>query len=351
MDNHEEPVKKKRGRKKKSEIVSSTLQNEPVVAKKRGRKPKGGKITLTETNEPSEQNTVTNVILHLKCSMDDIINNGNDNVLINPHEYNPMVPPTIQSFNVDNTKRYSKLDYETIQTTHNTNVIAPAYMIDKTNTTPSVKTQLCTSCNNHIQDSENTDDENDISVNELHMKIKELKLQLYKATNTDKKSACFWCTYEFDNNSYYIPKFISNDEYSCYGSFCRPECAAAYLMEENIDDSSKFERYHLLNQVYGAVYNHTKSIKPAPNPHYLLDKFYGNLSIQEYRKMLGTDHMLVVVDKPMTRVLPELHEDMDNVKNGISSQKTSKTMYKVKRQSEHVSGPSKTEIMKEQFGL
>ena len=56
MSNIIEPVvdatiKKKRGRKKKSDILTeemnadnSTENNEPVLPKKRGRKPKGGKI-------------------------------------------------------------------------------------------------------------------------------------------------------------------------------------------------------------------------------------------------------------------------------------------------------------------
>jgi hypothetical protein len=45
-------------------------------------------------------------------------------------------------------------------------------------------------------------------------------------------------------------------------------------MKESIDDSVKFERYHLLNQTYSKIYNYTRNIKPAPNPYYLLDKFY-----------------------------------------------------------------------------
>ena len=32
--------------------------------------------------------------------------------------------------------------------------------------------------------------------------------------------------------------------------------------------------------------NYTKNIKPAPSPYYTLNKFFGNLSIQEYRKLL-----------------------------------------------------------------
>ena len=97
-----------------------------------------------------------------------------------------------------------------------------------------------------------------------------------------------------------------------YGSFCRPECAVVYLMKEHIDDSSKFDRYNLLNNIYGKVYNYEKNIKPAPDPHFLLDKFYGNLTIQEYRRLLNSEHLLLLVDRPMTRILPELYEDNDN---------------------------------------
>jgi hypothetical protein len=129
-------------------------------------------------------------------------------------------------------------------------------------------------------------------------------------------------------------------------------------MKENIDDSTKFERYHLLNQIYSKVYDYKKNIKPAPNPYYLLDKFYGNLSIQEYRKLLKSEHMLLVIEKPMTRILPELHEDSEDFIMNIYGSKQSQTgqqnqtgIYKVKRQSEKQKGPSKSTIMKENFGL
>ena len=135
-------------------------------------------------------------------------------------------------------------------------------------------------------------------------------------------------------------------------------------MKENIDDSVKFERYHLLNQVYSKVYKFKKNIKPAPNPYYLLEKYYGNLTIQEYRKLLKTEHMLLVIDKPMTRILPELHEDNDdfimNIYGGSAGGGGGGTaggsnqnigVYKVKRQSEKQKGPSKNSIMKQNFGI
>ena len=123
------------------------------------------------------------------------------------------------------------------------------------------------------------------------------------------------------------------------------------MLKENIDDSAKFERYQLLNNIYGKVYNYDKNIKPSPNPYYLLDKFYGNLSIQEYRKLLKSEHMLLVLDKPLTRVLPELHEELTDSNDMNKSFSLKNTGYKVKRQSEKQKGPSKNEIMKEKFGF
>jgi hypothetical protein len=141
-----------------------------------------------------------------------------------------------------------------------------------------------------------------------------------------------------------------------YGSFCRPECAVSFLMKEAVDDSIKFERYQLLNQIYGKIYGFKKNIKPAPNPFYTLDKYYGNLTIQEYRKLLNTEHMLLVIEKPMTRILPELHEDKEeglmNMYGGnITNPTTNATgMYKVRKNGEKTPGPSKTSIMKDKFG-
>ena len=116
-------------------------------------------------------------------------------------------------------------------------------------------------------------------------------------------------------------------------------------MEENIDQASKFERYALLNYIYGKLYNYEKNIKPAPNPYYTLDKYYGNLTIQEYRKLLKTERLLLIVDKPLSRQLPELHEDNDdfliNNKLGVNNSR-----YRIKKSGGNI---SKTSIMNDQF--
>ena len=222
--------------------------------------------------------------------------------------------------------------------------------------------------------------DDDILLKDINTKLKKLKINLYKNQNIDKKSACFWCSFDFDTPVCYIPKYEIDNKLYGYGSFCRPECAVAYLMKEQIDDSTKFERYHLLNQVYSKVYDFKKNIKPAPNPYFLLDKYYGNLTIQEYRKLLKSEHLLLVIDKPMTRILPELHEDNEEINIFSSSsgstsllnnvikkplttsdgdnfieldKKTNnKTGYRVKRNTDNQEVPQKkSAILKEKFGL
>ena len=51
----------------------------------------------------------------------------------------------------------------------------------------------------------------------------------------------------------------------------------------------------------------------------------GNLDSCEYRQLLKNDRLLIIVDKPLTRVLPELYEENKDV---IVQ---NKTQYKLKR--------------------
>lgn len=323
------PVKKKRGRKPKNQQPQENLNEniELQVPKKRGRKPKGGKLftRVVDSNETPVE--ITNIILHLKCSLKDITTPYYPS--ITGVTYNPEIPPAIESFE-ESKNNYSL--YNNVEQPENEN-------------------------NNFIFNNENENKIEDNKKDDLRLinqKLKHLKMQLYKG-DIDKKSACFWCTFEFDNTACYIPIQQNVNDILGYGCFCRPECAAAYLLKENIDDSTKFERYHMLNKLYGTIYNYEKSIKPAASPYYLLDKFYGTLSIQEYRKLLKTEHMLITLDKPFSKNLPELHEENDNLVSDIygcgNPNNQSLGMYKVKRESEKQKGPSKSAIIQNQFGL
>lgn len=147
-----------------------------------------------------------------------------------------------------------------------------------------------------------TVDTNDLT---LHQKLKNLAMRLH-INDISTRSDCFWCTHSYDNPTIYIPKSKLHDQYNVYGSFCCPECAAGYLFQEKIDNSTKFERYHLLNYLYGSTYNYTKNIIPAPAPYYLLNKFFGSLTIQEYRQLLRQDKLILIIDKPISCSYPEL---------------------------------------------
>lgn len=334
-----------------SSAAAASVSVEPATLKKRGRKPKGGKLISKQTDIAEQPPVVSNVILHLKCSSNDLFeyNQSRDKLMVDYLAYNPTAPPEICSY--EKTPEFSKYSAATTVT----DVLQPvqhAYQESSQHTSDGLHNigaaaqtnivgSMCQLCNAKLEIEKTEDETKGVSMKDINSKLKSLKIQLYKNAQVDKKSACFWCTYDFDTHPCYIPKYEMDDTVYGYGAFCRPECAVGFLMKENLDDSTKFERYHLLNHIYSKVYDYKKNIKPAPNPHYLLDKFYGNLSIQEYRKLLKTEHMLLVVDKPLTRILPELHEDNDdfilNIYGGTkmgSSNQIAGGVYKVKRQSE-----------------
>jgi len=140
-------------------------------------------------------------------------------------------------------------------------------------------------------------------------KLKDLKMKLHN-NNINAHSACFWCTYDFNSTTIYIPKNIIDDKYNVYGAFCSPQCAAAFLFNELIDLSIKHERYQLLNYMYTKIYNYESPIIPAPDPHYTLNTFYGNLTMNEYQQLIYENHNnITIINKPISKVFPELHDE------------------------------------------
>jgi len=279
---------KKRGRKSKKEkeaMLKAQKESNNVIVekkpKKRGRKPKGGKIIKAE-NLKSKINAKQNpnIILHLKCSSEDL-NKFDKCALLNNNL-------KLETMDIDNN---NKLDYFELN-----NKLEP----QKTN--------------NDKNFNENNKDDN-INMKLIHDKVKKLKVNLRHNNILYKRASCFWCTYEFDNPPIFIPRSQKNETIEVYGCFCSPECACSFLKNEQIDDSTRWERYNMLNNLYGKIYNYDKNIKPAPCPFYTLDKYYGNLTIEEYRKLLKNERLMMIVDKPLTKILPELFEENNEIPN------------------------------------
>jgi hypothetical protein len=287
-------------------ILSGNATTQPVSESKKRSKRQTQPLTSPEKQQPTQQHKGPNIILHFKFKLNElyeyqkIVKRFETNDII----YEPIIPP-------DN-----YLPYDDI-IDHN----YASYIEDKPPVTTVVTTPPLTVVETDV----------------ICDKLSALKVQLYKNIPVNKSCACFWCSYEYDDKLCYIPKHIINDVVYGYGSFCTPQCAVAFLIKENIDDTTRYERYYLLNYIYG----NGKCIKPSPNPFYSLDKYYGNLSIDEYRKLVkSNDYLYITVDKPMTRIFPEVHVENEELlmgnatKNGIGC--GNGRTYKVKMQNDPV---------------
>jgi hypothetical protein len=262
--------------------------------KKRGRKPKGGKIINQNINKVDILDKPENIILHLICKTSDI---SSKDFNITPYNH----PSKYSSFKETNKHSSS------------------------------------------VNDKSSNANTNDYSI--INEKLKELQYNLHTNNCTNKKSACFCCTCDFDSPVIYIPKGIKDNKYNVYGCFCSPECATYYLFNENISSSIQFERYSLLNLMYNDIYKYENNIKPAPNPHYMLDKFMGNLSITEYRKLLRNNRFLYISNKPLTNILPELH--LEYVSNFNDKHNFNNNNLKIKKKSKK----DKSEVLYNNFNF
>ena len=319
---------------------------EQKIPKKRGRKPKGGKIIKQNIKPDDLPQEKPNIILHLKCCLSDI----KDKIFpLDEETYNPVITESIDGYAFNASKDSLVFDYikQQVDDTKSDDVVYYQKPKSDVINTTLIQNPHTIAANSSASASTSTSTSNveTDSLKDIWKKLSILEQCLHNNDISDKKSACFWCTCDFDNPPIFIPKYELNNSYHVYGCFCSPECSAAYLMKENIDQASKIERYALLNHIYCKIYAYEKNIKPAPSPFYTLNKYYGNLTIQEYRKLLKNERLLLIVDKPLTRQLPELHQDNDDfIINTNTIPSASK--YKIKRTTKQ----SKSSIVSENFG-
>lgn len=353
--NGRQSVKKQTGKEKKqNNNLNVDPEQPPQPPKKRGRKPKGGKIIKVSQSSINDKPVIEEqiVIAHFKCTYAEM-KEYEQNITKQISQYNPNIE-VIEPYNDTECKNnYSFLNETSSNEPDN------GYSIKKSDTNTDHENNIL-GCNlkmdygqnenyeivhnskltEHSQLNENQQDTTDknrscSSQKEnvrkiINAKLKELEMNLNMKT-VNKESACFWCTYEFSSPPVYIPTLYFEQKYDVYGCFCSPECACSYLFKEEIDNNTKFERYQLLNYLYGKIYKYKKNIKPAPNPYYTLSKFYGNLNIQEYRQLLEYDRLLLVIDKPLTKIYPELHEDNNDFETIYETKISLKKNEKVKK--------------------
>jgi hypothetical protein len=322
-----------------TDLVSPNQIHKGQINKKRGRKPKAGFI-MNSNSGLYDTSEVPNIILHLKCHLSDLKTNES----ISNYEYTPAISE-VESYTLTSSNYLQSSDIYQPNNRLNDrrrerdddddddmdDVAAAAVAaaddsgrggIDTTTTvidtaaTDRVKHKSSITNDNTVTKKLAVSDAainvlNERTQKEIMKKINRLKYSFHNGetiqTKINDKSACFWDTCEFEGPIYYIPIMIVNGVFQVNGCYCSPECAVAALLKEPLDTSTKFERLHLLHLLYGTPSG--KGFKPAPNPNYLLDKYYGNLTIQEYRALLKGPQMIHIVNKPLTHILPELYED------------------------------------------
>lgn len=281
--------------------------------KKRGRKPKGGKIVSKELIINQSTNYKPSIILHLKCGSKTI---NSDETIYDP--------------NIHNIKPSNEFDTNYNNVNDMTNIVFNAEEYNKL-TSNNIQTP-CEQTTSILSVNSNKSTHN-LSVNDYKTIINNINNK-FSSTNNIINSNCFWCSHEFQTPAVHIPKNRINDKYNVYGYFCSIECAAGFLFNDKINMSEKFERYTLLNFLYKEVTNDV-AIIPAPLPFYLLDKFCGNMSIDEYRNIYTTNHNINCINKPnsMNVEYPELYLQMNTDSSVYNYDAISGGSFKIKKAS------------------
>lgn len=287
--------------------------------KKRGRKPKGGKLVDAKDLPNLERDLVKpNIILHLKCFISDI---GSV----------PKQENTVEAYN----EPCHGLQFSSVHPQQDSHQLQSSSSQCALSSTPHGQNSGCNGNHGHSGHNDNPNQDN-MSTSHMHdptpdqtrqlvERLHELdKYLIHIQRNSDNihnvvshetietmetHSACFWCTCGFTTPAIYLPKHEVNGRYEVYNCFCSPECAVGYLFEESIDQSVKWERYALFNYLYKPVFEQDKPFYPAPNPRFLLKKYFGTLTIEEYRALLRSGKHVMVIDKPISKVYPEIHVD------------------------------------------
>jgi hypothetical protein len=103
-----------------------------------------------------------------------------------------------------------------------------------------------------------------------------------KATNI----RCFNCHHTFENIPFFLPFDYSNslDRYKLFGNFCSPNCAKSYCM-----NNKSFEnKLYLIGQFYRKLFGPNFRIPPAPSVLHL-NTYGGKMTIEEFRKSFYTN--------------------------------------------------------------
>ena len=140
------------------------------IHKKRGRKPKGGKIVKNELIPNQNYVGKKNVILHLKCKMCDLPTIH----LSDLSKYNPNLC-TVEPYEKDTS--FEVFEHE------------------------------------RPVSEDKKESKSDKQKKVIYQKLSDLEKML-NTNNIQKRSACVWCTYDFDTQPIHIPSLYYKEKYN-----------------------------------------------------------------------------------------------------------------------------------------
>ena len=137
--------------------------------------------------------------------------------------------------------------------------------------------------------------------------IKDGKTIISNKTNI----VCWWDTCNFDTIPWFIPDRLYDNTFYVFGCFCSPNCALAYNI--NMNDYKIHIRTSLLKQLYKSICNNSKAnIIPSFQPE-LLEKYGGNMTIEEYR------NKNILLTKDIKIAIPPIVQIISNIKETIKN--------------------------------
>jgi hypothetical protein len=116
-----------------------------------------------------------------------------------------------------------------------------------------------------------------------------------KEVPKETKVACFWCCEGFEGTPCIIPSHIVDEVWKVYGTFCCPQFAMAYLISEQLDTHTRWERISLLNRLY-STFTHGR-IYPAPARE-CMKRFGGTISLEEFRSICDAQRIRFDIHMP-----------------------------------------------------
>lgn len=231
-------------------------------------------------------------------------------------KYDPIVPEVPKAYDSKQDLSYldgipegsgvcSDVQIAAKQSANDSNVVSP--------TTATESNVVIDSQENQTNEQHNQSKVNPQSKCKLPSYYSEKLMVLFQDANRYQKLpertdiACYWCCHSFATHPCAIPRHIMDEVWYMYGNFCSPECAAAYLFKERIDNHVQWERYALLNCLYAddaeLKPNTPSGIRPAP-PREILRMFGGTMDINEYRALVHEKRLRVdVMTPPMVSIV------------------------------------------------